>query len=371
VQLLDTSEQQELRQVLRRALEVQTSSTGRREVMAGERGVDDDLWRLLAGELGLAGLLVPAAFGGSGASAAEAAVVLEELGRVLACVPYLSTAVLVPLTLVLSGDEAAMSAYLPKIASGTSIAALAGAESNGRWAADDIALCATESAEGWQLTGTKSYVIDGHLSELTIAVARAPYGISLFAVEGSPAGLQRTASPTMDQTRRLARLDFDQVPARLIGRAGGGWPVVEQVLDTALAMLSAEHVGGLQQLLDLSVEYAKTRVQFGLPIGTFQGVKHRCADMLIALEMARSLAVYATWCASTHDPDLQIASAMARAYCSDAYFEAACATIQVHGGTGFTWEHDAHLYLKRAATSRLLFGAPSAHRDALATLLAL
>ena len=190
--------------------------------------------------------------------------------------------------------------------------------------------------------------------------------MSLFAVEGGASGLTRTALSTMDQTRKQAKVEFDNTPARLIGTDGAGWNVLSTVLDLAAVALAAEQVGGAQKCLDMAVEYAKVRVQFGRPIGSFQAIKHKCADMLLEVESAKSAAYYAGWCAAEMNEELPSVASLAKAYCSEAYFHAAAENIQIHGGIGFTWEHPAHLYFKRAKSSELLFGDPTYHRELLA-----
>ncbi|NBV04006.1 MAG: acyl-CoA dehydrogenase, partial [Acidimicrobiia bacterium] len=216
------------------------------------------------------------------------------------------------------------------------------------------------------LTGTKSYVLDGHTADLIIVAARTAAGVSLFAVDGSATGLERTALATMDQTRKQARLEFSSTPATLIGADGAGWQVLETVLDLAAVGLAAEQVGGAQFVLEMAVQYAKDRVQFGRPIGSFQAIKHKCADMLLEVESAKSAAYYGLWCASEMNEELPSVASLAKAYCSEAYFHATAENIQIHGGIGFTWEHPAHLYFKRAKSSELLFGDPTYHREVLA-----
>ena len=221
-------------------------------------------------------------------------------------------------------------------------------------------------AGAWRLDGTKMYVLDGHTADLLVVAARTGSGVSLFTVEADAAGLTRTPLSTMDQTRKQAKLTFDGVEAALLGAEGGGWPVLERVLDLAAVALAAEQVGGAQMCLDMAVEYAKVRVQFGRPIGSFQAIKHKCADMLLQVESAKSAAYYAGWCAAEMNDELPQVASMAKSYCSEAYFHAAAENIQIHGGIGFTWEHPAHLYFKRAKSSELLFGDPTYHRELLA-----
>ena len=361
-----SEEQEELRRITRQFLEDKSPESAVRELMATEKGYDEAVWNQMAEQMGLQGLIIPEEFGGSGYTYIELIVVLEEMGRALLCAPYFSTVVLGANTLLHSGDDAAKAEYLPGIASGETIATLAFTEDNGRWDEAGITATATAKGDGWVLDGHKMYVLDGHIANLILVAARTPKGVSLFAVDGDAAGLTRTALSTMDQTRKQARLEFSGTPAKLIGTEGAGWPVIERVLDLAAVALAAEQVGGAQKCLDMSVEYAKVRVQFGRPIGSFQAIKHKCADMLLEVESAKSAAYYGLWCASELNDELPSVASLAKAYCSEAYFHAAAENIQIHGGIGFTWEHPAHLYFKRAKSSELLFGDPTYHRELLA-----
>ena len=209
-------------------------------------------------------------------------------------------------------------------------------------------------------------MLDGHTADLIIVAAKTAAGTSLFAVAGDAAGLTKTALSTMDQTRKQAKLEFDGVQGTLIGTDGAGWDTLQGMLDLAAVSLAAEQVGGAQMVLEMAVEYAKVRVQFGRPIGSFQAIKHKCADMLLEVESAKSAAYYGMWCAAEMNDELASTASLAKAYCSEAYFHAAAENIQIHGGIGFTWEHPAHLYFKRAKSSELLFGDPTYHRELLA-----
>jgi alkylation response protein AidB-like acyl-CoA dehydrogenase len=269
-------------------------------------------------------------------------------------------------TLLQSGDDAAKKAYLPGIASGETIATLALTEDNGRWDADGVTATATKAGDGYTIDGHKMFVLDGHTANLIVVAAKTGDSISLFTVAGDAEGLTRTPLATMDQTRKQARLEFSGTPAKLLGTEGEGWPVLSRVLDLAAVALAAEQVGGAQKCLEMSVDYAKVRVQFGRPIGSFQAIKHKCADMLLEVESAKSAAYYAGWAAAELNDELPTVASLAKAYCSDAYFHAAAENIQIHGGIGFTWEHDAHLYFKRAKSSQLLLGDPTYHRELLA-----
>lgn len=359
-------EQEELRKTVRQFLEAKSPETAVREQMDTEAGFDPAVWQQMGEQLGLQGLVIPEEYGGSGYGYIELVVILEEMGRALLCAPFFSSVVLAANTLIHSGDEAAKAEYLPGIASGETIATLALTEENGRWDEAGVTIEATANGDSWTISGTKLYVLDGHTANLLLVAARTPGGVSLFAVPADAAGVERTPLATMDQTRKQAKITFTDTPARLIGTEGGGWPVLERVLDLAAVALAAEQVGGAQFCLEMAVQYAKDRVQFGRPIGSFQAIKHKCADMLLEVESAKSAAYYAGWCASELNDELPSVASLAKAYCSEAYFHAAAENIQIHGGIGFTWEHPAHLYFKRAKSSELLFGDPTYHRELLA-----
>jgi alkylation response protein AidB-like acyl-CoA dehydrogenase len=360
-----TEEQEQLRQFVRSFLQDKSSESAVREQMETERGYDAAVWKQMADQLGLQSLIVPEEYGGQGFSFVELGVVLEEMGRALLCAPYFS-GVLATTALVHAGDEAAKKAHLPGIASGETIATLAFTEESGKWDESGITMEASASGDGHSLSGVKSFVIDGHTADLIIVAARTGAGVSLFAVAGDAGGLTREALSTMDQTRKQAKLTFDNTPATLIGTEGEGWNVLSTVLDLAAVALAAEQVGGAQYVLEMAVQYAKDRVQFGRPIGSFQAIKHKCADMLLEVESAKSAAYYGLWCAAELNDELPSVASLAKAYCSEAYFHAAAENIQIHGGIGFTWEHPAHLYFKRAKSSELLFGDPAYHRELLA-----
>ncbi|MFM2070695.1 MAG: hypothetical protein RLZZ623_958 [Actinomycetota bacterium] len=361
-----TEEQDELRKTVRGFLDAKSPEAAVREQMETENGFDPAVWAQMGEQMGLQGLIVPEEFGGSGYGYVELGIVLEEMGRSLLCAPFFSTVVLAANTLIHSGDAAAQAAHLPGIASGETIATLAFTEPSGKWDEAGITMPATAAGDGYTLTGTKMFVIDGHTASLIIVAARTANGVSLFTVDGGAAGLTRTALSTMDQTRKQAKLEFANTPATLIGTEGAGWSVLSTVLDLAAVGLAAEQVGGAQKVLDMAVEYAKVRVQFGRPIGSFQAIKHKCADMLLEVESAKSAAYYGMWCASEMNDELPSVASLAKAYCSEAYFHATAENIQIHGGIGFTWEHPAHLYFKRAKSSELLFGDPTYHRELLA-----
>ena len=357
-----TDEQRELAATLRRFLQDKSPSSEVRRLMATQEGYDPPTWALLAGQLGLQGLAIPEKYGGSGAGPVELAIACEEMGRALLCAPYFSTAVLAAPALLASGDQAAAEEYLPSLADGDTIATLAVCEDDGAWTTDGLHTTARRSADGYLLDGRKSFVLDGHTADLLLVVAQAEGGPSLFAVTRRAAGLGRRLLDTLDMTRKQAVLTLDGVPARLVGAEGSAADVVDRTLRLAVA-LAAEQVGGAQRCLDMSVEYAKIRMQFGRLIGSFQAIKHMCADLLLEVESARSAAYYAAWAAEEGSDELPLVSSLAKAFCSEAYFRAAADNIQIHGGIGFTWEHDAHLYYRRAKSTELMLGTPGEHRE--------
>ncbi|MFJ4199497.1 acyl-CoA dehydrogenase family protein [Streptomyces sviceus] len=367
-----SEEQDELRKVVRAFLAKHSDEATVRRLAADPRGHDPVVWRRMAGELGLQGLAVPEEYGGSGFGYVDLGIVFEEAGRALLGGPYFATVALAAEALLRCADEQARHDFLPGIASGETVATLALTEGGGRWDEQGIGLTAAhDEAGGWRLTGVKTYVPDGHLADLMLVAARTPGGISLLAVETADApGLARTPLPTLDQTRKQARVEFADTPARLLGPEGTAWPALERTLATAAVLLSAEQVGGAAAALDAAVEYTKIREQYGRPIGSFQGIKHKCADMLMEIESARSAAYGGLWALDAGDgTEITIAAALAQAFCAEAFTKVAADNIQVHGGIGFTWEHPAHLYFKRAKSSEVLLGTPSYHRELLATRL--
>jgi alkylation response protein AidB-like acyl-CoA dehydrogenase len=361
-----SEEQDELRRAVHRFLQEKSPEAEVRRLMETTDGYDPAVWSQMADQLGLQSLTIPEEYGGSGFSYIELIVVLEEMGAALLCAPYFSTVALAANALLTSGDESAKKYLLPGIASGDTIGTLAITEDSGRWDFGGVGLEAKQSGDGWVLDGHKMFVLDGHVADLVLVVGRTDKGLSLFGVKGDAEGLTRTPLPTMDQTRKQARLEFAGTPAWLVGTEGGAEEGLSKTLDLAAVALAAEQVGGAQRCLDSSVEYAKTRIQFGRPIGSFQAIKHKCADMLLEVESAKSAAYYAGWAAAENSDELPVVASLAKSYCSEAYFHAAAENIQIHGGIGFTWEHDAHLYFKRAKSSELLLGDPSYHRELLA-----
>jgi alkylation response protein AidB-like acyl-CoA dehydrogenase len=361
-----SEEQEELRRSVRRFLEDKSPMTEVRRLMETAEGFDPAVWSQMGEQLGLQAITIPEEYGGAGFGYVELIVILEEMGASLLCAPYFSTVALAANALLFCGDEGAKKDFLPRIAAGEVIATLALTEDTGRWDLDGVTLAATGKGGDWKLDGHKMFVIDGHTADLILVAARTGKGLSLFAVEADATGLTRTPLATMDQTRKQARIEFAGTGARLVGEEGGAGPALSRTLDLAAVALAAEQVGGSQRCLDMAVDYAKTRIQFGRPIGSFQAIKHKCADMLLEVESAKSAAYYAGWAAAEDSDELPVVASLAKSYCSEAYFHAAAENIQIHGGIGFTWEHDAHLYFKRAKSSELLLGDPSYHRELLA-----
>jgi len=360
-----TAEHEELRQTVRRFLEREFPEARVRALMETASGHDERTWKRMAEELALPGLVVPERCGGAGLGPVELAIVMEEMGRVLFCGPYLSTAVLSAYALLYAATEESREGLLREIASGAALCATALPPNTGR-GSEDAACRALREEGGWRLEGSYGFVVDGHVADVLLVVARIPEGLGLFRVEGDAPGLRRTALPALDLTRKLSRLELSGAPAAMVS-LGDVSAALDRVLALTVGALGAEQVGGAQRCLETATEYAKTRLQFGRPIGSYQAIKHKCADMLVEVEFARSAAYHAAFGAEENDPAETIAAThMAKAYCSEAYFRAAAENIQIHGGMGFTWEHSAHLYFKRAKASAVLFGDPIHHRQELA-----
>ncbi len=363
----------ELREAVRDFLAAKSQESAVRAAM--ETGYDPAVWDQMARQLRLPGLALPSEYGGDGFGLTELEVVLEEMGAALLCSPFFATVVLAAQALLASADEAACARYLPGIAAGRTIATLAAAEGHASWDPAMVAARAERLPGGcppgewapgrWVLSGKKSFVIDGAIADLVLVVARSTAGPGLFAVDRGAPGLRAEPMTTLDPTRAMAALTFDQVPAVLIGAEGQAGRLMSRVLDLACAALAAEQAGGARRCLEMSADYARTRFQFGRPIGSFQAVKHKCADMLVRVELAEATAREAARLADEAAAEFGVAAATAHICCSQAYLFAAAENIQVHGGIGFTWEHPAHLYFRRAKSSELLFGGPAVYHERL------
>ncbi|HVE27435.1 MAG TPA: acyl-CoA dehydrogenase family protein [Sporichthya sp.] len=361
----------DLRRTVRDLLTAHGSSAAVRAAAETPDGTDRGLWRRISSELGLTGLGVPEEFGGAGYGDDLQPVVFEELGAALAPVPHLATVGLAMSALLASGDADAQKRHCPDLVAGTA-ATLAFTEADRNWDVPSLATSAelTPHGDAWLLTGRKTLVLDGPAAELILVLAQAPEGPTLFAVAGDEASLRREGVRGLDLTRRFADVVLEATPAVAVGGLGDGRRIVEAALVRATAFLAAEQLGGMQRCLDSAVDYAKLRHQFGRPIGSFQAVKHKCADMLVDVESARSLVEHLGTVLADRT-DLALPAATAAAFCADAYRRVAAESLHVHGGIGFTWEHDAHLYVRRAEVSALLFGDASYQRRRVAELLAL
>ena len=338
--------------------------------MASREGYDSAVWSQLTGQLGAAGLSIPEEFGGAGYSFEETAIVLEEAGRALLCAPLLSS-VVASTTLLASGDKAAQADLLPGIAAGATIATVALTNPPGRWHAQGNSAAARMVDGEWRVSGRAAYVVDGHTASLILVPAGTSSGVGLFAVSGDAPGVTRELLSTLDETRKLARIDFSAVGARPVGEPGAAGAAMEHVLRVASVALANEQAGVTAAATEMAVQYAKDRIQFGRPIGSFQAIKHKCADLHVALESARSAARAATVAAAATTDDFPELAAIAASFCGEACLLAGHENIQIHGGIGFTWEHPAHLYYKRAKSSEFLFGDVLYHREILADIIGL
>lgn len=364
-----SSEQDQLRDNVRRFLSQHMTPADVRRIMNQADGLDRVLWNRMATELGLHGLAVPEEYGGAGFGMLEQLIVFEELGRAVACTPFLGSVGLCANVLLASGDVSAMESMLPGIVDGSVIGALAVTEDDGGWNPQDGKLRAARHGDVHLLNGHKSFVLDGAAADLFLVSARTDAGLSLYAVRADAAGLALLNLNTLDLTRKQVRIEFTDAPAQLIGEDGAASPVLERTLDLALVMISAELLGVAQACLDTTVEYASQRSQFGRRIGSFQAVKHRLADMLVAVESARVAVYHAGQAAACSSAEMPAAAAMAKAVASQAANFCSTQAIQLHGGIGFTWEHDAHLRYRRAQSMALFFGNPAQQHGRLATLL--
>ena len=364
-----TPEQDEFRSVLRRYFEETSSPAEVRRLMETQAGWDGPAWRDLNGRLGLAGVHIPEEYGGQGFGLVELGIVLEEMGRALVCAPYFASTVLAATAIMSAGGETQKTALLPPIALGETVATLAFTEPNGRWDTAGIEMNAAPLGGGrFRFDGVKSFVVDGHTADLLVVAARTPgsaggEGMSLFTVAGDAAGLTRTPLTVMDPTRKLARLAFDGVEAGLLGEQGAGAAPLARTLALAAIGLASEMVGGAERLRESALDYAGLRVQFGRPIASFQSMKHKQADMLVDVELARSAAYAAASAVDDGDADVASLASLAKATASEAYLQTAIHTIQIHGGIGFTWDNDTHLWFKRAKSSEVFLGDAAWHRE--------
>lgn len=363
-----TSEQEEFRSILRRFLEDKSPPVVVRRLMETEAGWERESWRELNQQLGLTAVHIPEAYGGQGFGPVELCIVVEEMGRALLCAPYFASTVLAATAIMNAGSEAQKRALLPGIAAGDTVATLAFTEPNGQWDAAGIATTATHADGRFRLEGVKSFVLDGHTADLIVVLARRPGsagddGLSFFTVSGDARGLTRRSLKVMDPTRKQARLEFRSVEAELLGEEGAGAGPFAKTMMQAAVCLANEMVGGADRLRQSALDYANLRVQFGRAIASFQSMKHKQADMLVDVELAKSAAYTAASAAADDDADLPALASLAKACASEAYMQTAIHTIQIHGGIGFTWDNDTHLWFKRAKSSEVFLGDPTYHRE--------
>ena len=368
-------EQELLRNTARKFFENECPSETVRRLMETPEGINAELWKKLA-EQGWLGLIYPEQYDGTGLGLVDLVVLMEEMGRAVAPGPYFSTVLLGGLAILEAGSDAQKKEWLPKIAAGDKRVALAWMEPSAQLGPAGVTLTAVKRGEKFALSGTKLFVHDAHTADALVVAARTrpgagADGVSLFLLPKGTKGLEVTLLPTMDQTRKLCEVACSDVTVgadALLGAAGAGWAPLSRVLDRATVALCAEMCGGAQKVLDMTVEYAKIRQAFGRPIGSYQGVKHRAADMLVDVENSKSITYYAAWALDEGSPEAPLAVSMAKAYVSDAFRRVSAAGIQLHGGIGFTWEHDLHLYFKRAKGSEFTFGDATHHRERVAQL---
>ncbi len=372
-----SEEQEMLRDAARKFLDSECDTKFVRRMMATAEAVTPEFWAQLA-ENGWLGITYPEADGGSGLGLLDLVVLMEEVGRAVMPGPFPATVLLGGSAIAAAGAPAIRREWLPKIVAGEAKATLAATEPNARWDAAGITLRAREERGGYVLDGSKMFVPDAHLADVLVVAARTrdgstmEDGISLFLVPQGAAGVTVRLLPSVDETRKLCEVMFAGVAlpaAALLGELHQGWPVLAGVIDRAAVALSAEMCGAAQRVLDITVDYAKMRVAFGKPIGTYQAVKHKCADMLVEIENAKSLTYYAAWAVDEGEADAAMAVSMAKAAASDAGRKVCAAGIQLHGGIGMTWEHDLQLYLKRAKASEIALGDATWHRERIARLM--
>jgi alkylation response protein AidB-like acyl-CoA dehydrogenase len=367
-------EQDLLRSTARKFFENECPSEMVRKLMDTPEGMTPTLWGKL-GEQGWLGLIFPEPYDGMGLGLVDLVVLMEEMGRAVIPGPYFSAVLLGGLAILEAGSDAQKKEWLPAIASSQKRVTLAWMEPSAMLGAAGVTLPAVKKGATFTLSGTKLFVPDAHTADAIVVAARtagkSEDGVSLFLVPRGARGLEVNLLPTMDQTRKLCEVTLKDVAVggdALLGAVGAGWTPLGRVLDRATVALCAEMCGGAQKVLDMTVEYAKIRQAFGRPIGSYQGVKHRAADMLVDVENSKSITYYAAWALDEGVAEGPLAASMAKAYVSDAYRRVSAAGIQLHGGIGFTWEHDLHLYFKRAKGSEFTFGDATYHRERVAQL---
>ncbi len=357
VMTISLAERAELQAAVRDLLTDECTEQDVRRVMAGDDGFDRELWAKLAAQ-GVTGLLVESEFGGVGLGAPELEAVAEETGAALLPAPFLASAVLAVAAIQAAGTPQDKQRLLPGLADGTAIGTVALTGRRGTWTPDGVDVVA--NADG-TLSGSAHYVLGGQVADVILVAARTADGVGLFEVRADATGFTRTAAAVFDPTVRLSVFTFADTPAQRLGTAG--WAAAQEALDLAVIALAGEQVGGARRIFDITVEYLKTRVQFGRQIGSFQALKHMAADLLLEVESATSAAQHAAARYAADRDNAGGAIALAGFTCAEAFHATAMAAIQMHGGIGFTWEHPAHLFLRRARTGVPLLGGPDRHRE--------
>ena len=359
-----TEEQNEHRAMLRRFLEAKSPTAEVRKLMETDAGYDVEVWRQMGRDLALTGLHVPEEFGGAGFGLVELGIAAEEVGRALTPTPFFGSTVMATSAILYAASDAQKRELLPALAAGEKIATLAAAEPGGGWRADQISMTAAADGDGYRLTGAKSYVLDGMSAELIVAVAKLKDGaLGLFVLDADGEGVRRRSLASMDPTRKLARIDFDRAPATLLGDPSTGTAAYAQALDAAVICLAHEMAGGAERLREDALEYVSMRMQFGRTIASFQVTKHKAADMLLDVELAKSSAYSAASAFDDGDANATAAASLAKALGSDVYMQTAIHAVQMHGGIGFTAENDTQLWFKRAKQSEVFLGHPDLHRE--------
>jgi alkylation response protein AidB-like acyl-CoA dehydrogenase len=347
-----------------------------RDMMEDEKGYSPELWKTMA-DLGWMGLTFPEEYGGTGSSFLDLAVLVEECGRALLPAPFLSTVVLAGHPILAAGNEQQKQQFLPKIVSGEMIMTLAFMEESASLEASDVTVTAKPSGDNYIINGAKLFVPEAHIADYLLCVTRtgnssdSEEGITLFLVDATSEGIQTEVLKTMTG-EKLCEVIFNNVSVpgqNMLGELDRGWPVMKRLMDEAAVATCAWMIGGSRWVLETSIEYAKERIAFGRPIGSFQAIQHKLADMALEVEGATSIMYYAAWAISENDPDIALAASMAKAWCNETYKHATYDGIQIHGGIGFTWDHDMHLYFKRAKAAEVAFGDVSYHRERVAQIL--
>jgi alkylation response protein AidB-like acyl-CoA dehydrogenase len=365
-----SEEQEEFRQTLRRFFVERSPVSEVFRWMETAEGFDPALWKQMAAELGLPGVHLPEAHGGQGFGFLELGLVVEEMGRALVCAPFFSSVCLAANAVLNAGRPEQQARWLPELASAETVGTLAVLDAGDEWSAPAVSLELIRDGDGWVLDGRKRLVTDGAAAGLVIVAAREPgsAGVSLAVVRGDARGLTAKPLEPLDLTRKLADLEFDGVRVEILGTPGGSSAALERTLDQARVALALEAAAGAEQCLGSAVEYAKHRIQFGRPIGSFQAIKHTCAELLLEVESAKSAAYWASWVASGGSDELPLAASVAKSFCDDAYLRATEDDVHVHGGIGVTWEATPHLYYKRARANATLLGDPRWQRARIAAL---